>query len=83
MNPDDIKNKNTVENAFPIGIKKMWNPHYRFPDGMKKNDFQSHTDLDPHLVLPSANKKLYPQQEPSTLPPINCRQVNTCNLNSL
>jgi len=38
-----IINANTVKYPYSTGIKNMWNPHYRYPNGLKKRSYQSNT----------------------------------------
>lgn len=38
INPNGIKNKNTVKYPYHVGIKKLQNPHYRWPNDLKQKE---------------------------------------------
>ena len=46
MDPNGIKNKNTINYPYPTGVKKMCNPHYRYPNDIKKDKHQTNTTTD-------------------------------------
>ena len=39
------KSTSTVQYPYPLDIKKMWHPHYRYPNGIKK------------IIIKTKNKK--------------------------
>ena len=41
IDPNGIENKSTVKSPYPTGIKKMWNPHYRYSNGIEKRRYQT------------------------------------------
>ena len=58
-----IENKNTVKYPYVTGIKNSWNPHYRYPNGMKKLIPDEHW-LTPHCCLSSDKKPCTIYQDP-------------------